>query len=333
MKRLVRTGRSLLPSQSIFFGVGFANAQLLALLSRRHSIHLAGVAACVSLLLTACVGISETELQRIGAKVTPENINFGEVYTYAERASAAYAAKSVILVKYPRTVRINAPSQTDIRYFLERNDKARTQFISVRGTANNVNFSEDLDIAVREDRKIAIPVHAGFDRAARAIYADVSPYLKSGYKTYLTGHSLGGAVAAILSIYLIEDGVDVVRVVTFGQPRFTTAEGVRRLGFLPLARVVDENDIVPLVPPGTVMDPVFGPYEQVGSEVILLKGRDIVFLPVHDANRLSVGEFWRSISFADLKDHAMKNYLTRIADKTKGVIEVPYNNREQFVSR
>jgi triacylglycerol lipase len=230
------------------------------------------------------------------------------------------------------TVRINAPSQTDVRYFLERNDKAHTQFISVRGTTNNVNFSEDLDIAVREDRKIAIPVHAGFDRAARAIYADVSPYLKSGYKTYLTGHSLGGAVAALLSVYLIEDGVDVVRVVTFGQPRFTTADGVKRLGFLPLARVVDENDIVPMVPPGTVMDPVFGPYEQVGSEVILLKGRDIVYLPVHDANRLSVGEFWRSIAFADLKDHAIKNYLKRLADKTKGVIEVPYNKREQFVS-
>jgi len=302
------------------------------LISRYHTIFLAGFAA-YAVLLTGCVGTSTTELQRIGAKVTPENINFGEVYTYAERASAAYAAESVIQSKYPRTVRINAPKQTDVRYFLERNDKAHTQFISVRGTSNNTNFSEDLNIAVREDRKIAIPVHTGFDRAARAIYEDLSPYLKPGYKTYLTGHSLGGAVAALLSVYLIEDGVDVVRVVTFGQPRFTTAAGVRQLGFLPLARVVDENDIVPLVPPGTVLDPVFGPYEQVGSEVILLKGRDIVYLPVQDANRLSVGEFWRSISFADLKDHAIKNYLKRIADKTKGVVEVPYNNREQFVSR
>ena len=300
--------------------------------TRRHTIFLAGFAACAS-LLAACAGISTTELQRVGSKITPENINFGEVYTYAERASAAYAAKSVIQSKYPRTVRINAPSQTDVRYFLERNDKAHTQFISVRGTSNNVNFSEDLDVAVREDRKIAIPVHAGFDRAARAIYADVNPYLKPGYKTYLTGHSLGGAVAALLSIYLIEDGVDVVRVVTFGQPRFTTADGVKRLDFLPLARVVDENDIVPMVPPGTVLDPVHGPYEQFGSEVILLSGRDIVFLPVHDANRLSVGEFWRSMSFADLKDHAIKNYLKRIADKRNGAIEVPYNKREQFVSR
>jgi hypothetical protein len=45
-------------------------------------------------------------------------------------------------------------------------------------------------------------------------------------------------VAAILTIYMIEDGVEVVRVVTFGQPRFTTADGVKRLSFLSLARVV-----------------------------------------------------------------------------------------------
>lgn len=298
----------------------------------RFTYFLASLAVCAS-LLTACVGISTTELQNLGSKVTHENINFGELYTYAERANTAYAAKSVIRSKYPSTVRINSPAQTDVRYFLERNDKTHTQFISVRGTANNENFSEDLEIAVREDRKTNIPVHSGFDLAARAIYQDVRPFLKPGYQTYVTGHSLGGAVAAILTIYLIEDGVPVVRVVTFGQPRFTTAEGVKRLSFLPLARVVDENDIVPMVPPATATDPRFGPYEHVGPEVILLEGRDIVYLPTHDASRISLGEFWRSLSFADLEDHKMKKYLKRIADKTKGVIEVPYNKREEFVSR
>lgn len=302
------------------------------LIRQRHIFFLASLATSVS-LLTACVGISTTELQSIGSKITPENINFGELYTYAERASAAYAAKSVIRSKYPLTVRINSPGQTDVRYFLERNDKTRTQFITVRGTANDENFSEDFRIRVREDRKTGIPVHAGFDLAARAIYDDVNPCLKPGYKTYVTGHSLGGAVAAILTIYLIEDGVEVVRVVTFGQPRFTTADGVKRLSFLPLARVVDENDIVPMVPPATATDPRFGPYEHVGPEVILLEGRNIVYLPSHDANRLSLGEFWRSISFADLKDHEMKKYLRRIAAKTKGTTEVPYNEREKFVSR
>jgi hypothetical protein len=105
------------------------------------------------------------------------------------------------------------------------------------------------------------------------------------------------------------------------------------LSFLPLARVVDENDIVPMVPPATATHPDFGPYEHVGSEVILLEGRNIVYLPSHDANRISLGEFWRSVSFADLEDHKMKKYLKRIADKTKGTTEVPYNEREKFVAR
>ena len=54
--------------------------------------------------------------------------------------------------------------------------------------------------------------------------------------------------------------------------------------------------------------------------------------PSHNANRIALGEFWRSLSFADLKDHAMKKYLKRIADKTKGVIQVQYNEREKFTS-
>ena len=140
----------------------------------RHISFLASLATCVS-LLPACAGISTTELQSIGSKVTPEHINFGELYTYAERANAAYAAEFVIRSKYPLTVRINAPGHTDVSYFLERNDKARTQFIAVRGSANSTNFSEDFDIAVREDRKANIPVHSGFDLAARAIRDDVRP--------------------------------------------------------------------------------------------------------------------------------------------------------------
>ena len=65
--------------------------------------------------------------------------------------------------------------------------------------------------------------------------------------------------------------MQVERVVTFGQPRFTTTDGVKRLGFLPLTRVVDENDIVPMVAPSTYTDPQFGPYDHVGAEVILAR--------------------------------------------------------------
>ena len=202
----------------------------------------------------------------------------------------------------------------------------------MRGTADQKNFSEDLDITVRTDRQIDIPVDAGFDRAARAIYSDAKPYLQRNYKTYVTGHSLGGAVAALFTIYAIEDGFSVERVITFGQPRFTTAAGAQRLR-LPLIRVIDENDIVPMLPPATEADPEFGPYEHVGPEVILLQGQHYVYLPAHDATRIDVGEFWRSIGIADLPDHKIDHYVSRIADKINGAVEVTYNKRDKYVGQ
>ena len=290
---------------------------------------LAMIAACLS-LLTACVGISAAELNSIGSKLTREDIDFAELEAYAERSGAAYRAKQVIKAKYPKTIRISSPGDTGVRYFLEQDDAAKTQIITVRGTADQKNFAEDLNITVRTDRQADIPVHAGFDLAARAIYSDATPYLKRDYKIYVTGHSLGGAVAALVTIYAIEDGFRVERVITFGQPKFTTAAGVRRLRF-PLIRVVDENDLVPMLPPATAIDPQFGPYEHVGPEVILLQEKRYVYLPAHDANRITIGEFWRSIGIADLPDHKINRYINRIVDKIKGAAEVTYNQREKYI--
>jgi triacylglycerol lipase len=286
---------------------------------------LAMVASCL-LLLTACAGGLSPALQALGSTVTPVNINFEELYAYAGRSRTAYAPEADIRSKYPATIRINAPGKADVRYFLEQDDKAKTQYITVRGTADKKNFSEDMDVKIREDQKVDIPVHEGFDKAAQVIYTDVKPFLKPGYKTYVTGHSLGGAIAVLLTIYIIEDGGKVERVVTFGQPKFTTAAGVKRLGFLPLTRVVDENDMVPALPPEKG-------YDHVGPELILLEGPRYVFLPSYNASRISVDEFWRTIAISDLRDHHMDNYLKRLLTKMKGAVEVPYNQREQYVAK
>ena len=289
------------------------------------------IAACLSLqLASACVGISSAELLDLGSVVTETKVDFAELYTFAGRSKVAYASEAEIHSKYPATTRISAPGQSDVQYFLEQDDKNRTQNITIRGTADKKNFSEDLSIGIRDDRQIDIPVHAGFDAIAEVLYIDVKPHLKPGYRTYLTGHSLGGAIAALLAIYIIEDGHSVERVVTFGQPRFTTAAGVERLGSLPITRVVDENDMVPMLPPATSRHPTYGPYEHVGLEIILLEGPRYVFLPSHDANRIAIGEFWRSMSFASLDDHKMDNYLKSLAAKRQGAMQVAYNEREKY---
>jgi hypothetical protein len=288
--------------------------------------------ACL-LLLSACASASQHDLQIFGSQIFRQSIDFSELLTYGRRAKTAYSAESAIRVAYPKTVRVAQPGKTEVVYFIERDDAAKTQIITIRGTANHKNISEDMEFHVREDRKMLIPVHTGFDLDAQAVYKDARPFMKPNYRTYVAGHSLGGAVAAIFAIYAIEDGYKVAKVITFGQPRFTTASGVSKLGFLPILRIVDENDVIPMVPPSTAFDKINGPYEHVGPEVILLEGRNYVYLPSHDATRLDVGEFWRTIGLSDLKDHHMDFYLERIGEKTKSAAQVSYNNREKYIAR
>ena len=82
------------------------------------------IAGCLA--LTACVGISGAELNSLGSTLTPVDIKFAELETYAERSRAAYGAKSAIKAKYPKTIRISSPGDTGVRYFLEQDDKTKT---------------------------------------------------------------------------------------------------------------------------------------------------------------------------------------------------------------
>jgi hypothetical protein len=293
---------------------------------------LTGLAGC-AVLLSGCTGPSRTELNSLGSAITPVSVDFKEIQTYALRARAAYDPPTAIQSKYPAAVRVSTPGPSATQYFLERNDKLRTQTITVRGTANKTNRKEDFNIRVRTDSKLDIPVDSGFDSVAQAIYADVKPYLETGYKTYLTGHSLGGAVAVLLAVALSEDGYSVQRIITFGQPKVTTAAGVQRLNFLPLTRVVDENDIIPMLPPPSFRNLGKGAYEHVGPEIVLLEGKNYSYLPAHAAERLSAGEDWAALLGSDLKDHKMDIYLKRIAEKLQGGVEVAYNSRERYVAK
>jgi triacylglycerol lipase len=285
------------------------------------------LAACL-VLVGGCTSIPRQEELRLGSDLVSQKIDFENLEVNAKRAAAAYQPPAKIRSSYPQTVRVATPGMEDVQYFVERDDKAKTQYIVVRGTHDKKNLVEDFTARLRKDRQIKAPIHTGYDLAARAIWADAQPYLKTGYRTYLVGHSLGGAVAAILGIYATEDGYEVASIITYGQPRFTTESGAQMLTFLPLLRVVDANDLVPLLPPGAAR-----PYAHVGPEVILLDGPYYVYLDQHDAMRLSVGEFGREIGLADLKDHKMAEYQVRISEKFDGARQVDYNDRERYIAR
>ena len=94
-------------------------------------------------------------------------------------------------------------------------------------------------------------------------------HLQPNYQTRITGHSLGGAVAVILMMFLKEEGYLIEKCITFGQPKVTNRQGVQQCQHLPLLRVINREDTVPLVPPCTALNLLRGGYAHFGPEVQL----------------------------------------------------------------
>jgi len=134
-------------------------------------------------------------------------------------------------------------------------------------------------------------------------------------------------------MYLYEDGFQVERSFNFGQPKVTNKEGVQRYGFLPLTRVVNENDVVPLVPPVTLLSALHGTYQHMGDEVILLKGENYVYLEQHHAEEHSVEGFWENIDHESVTEHFIANYLINIKSKLEKSVQIPYAQREQYLDQ
>ncbi len=251
--------------------------------------------------------------------------DFNEINWYAGRASAAYQSANEIQQKYPNTVHISYLESIDVQYFLETFTLEKVQVVSVRGTANLRNVEEDSEYLQSKNPNLNIYVHKGFDSDASVVYADLKPRLIADYQIKLTGHSLGAAISTILMMYLHEDGFSVNRSINFGQPKVTNSHGVEKYGFLPLTRVADDNDVIPLVPPITLLDSIHGCYEHFGDEVILLADKGYIYLAQHDATRRSIGEFWRRLGHESVEDHFMTNYLKSIGSKLLEAVSMPYD--------
>jgi pimeloyl-ACP methyl ester carboxylesterase len=287
--------------------------------------------ACCLVVLSGCAGgLSQTFKQSLSV-VVPEKVNFAELEYYAKRSSAAYDPVSQIRADFPLTTRAVTVTSVDVRYFIETDLANGTQTLSVRGTAAKPNVWEDVETALVPDNLLGIRLHRGFQRDAKAIFDDATPHLRKDLGLRITGHSLGGAVAAVLAEYYAREGYKVERLVTFGQPRIDTKMTPEdKAGLLAVTtRVVNDLDVVPMIPPYTEIRP----YQHFSAEVILMPGPDYVYLDNHDADRLSIGDFWRNLTDFSAKDHHMDGYLANIKGKVaNGAKQVPYLFKQKKVS-
>lgn len=146
---------------------------------------------------------------------------------------------------------------TDTQAFITHNDELI--LIAVRGTAQFVaDGLRDADASQVLFEDTDSKVHRGFYESAQTAYEFVVNYLEkfyAGQKLMICGHSLGGAVALLLSEMLHRrPGFDyTLQLYTYGAPRAGDANFVAGAKDLVHHRIVNHNDPVPSVP-GTWMD-------------------------------------------------------------------------------
>jgi hypothetical protein len=158
--------------------------------------------------------------------------------------------------------------------------------IVIRGTANESNILSDIDVRLVDDTRTGIKLHKGFRDAAVTVMQIIDNTKTLEQTVHLTGHSLGGAVAQIIGMWLHKRGKNV-QVFSYGSPKVSSQ--VLSSGQPTHWRVVRRSDPIPFTPPW--------PYEHTG---LFIDSQDLDWGPDND-NGL--------ISETDGLDHAIAKYV------------------------
>lgn len=259
------------------------------------------------------------------------NIKFSDILKYAELSSFAYKTDEDIRNKYGENIFIlNKLPQYDGNYFAIKDEEKKLIIISIRGTASIENAVVDSEFIKVKDDKIGIYLHDGFKKSTDELYGDLKDKiipLKENYNFEITGHSLGGAMAAVLMMYMQNDEFLVDRVITFGQPKVTNSDGVEKFRNSPLLRVSHEEDPVPFLPAKLYLPGPNGHFQHFGEEIILLKNIYFSYLDEVQAEEPKVSSWWVNIFHQRIGDHSVTNYLSNIEQKQSESNELPYVER------
>lgn len=256
-------------------------------------------------------------------------IDFAEIHRQAEFADAAYKSEAEIRVLLEASnlelTRYHTLADSQVSFYLATSETAKTHLIAVRGTSNILNAMIDISLKLKPDPDTGLRLHEGFAYAAKQVYAELKPWLGTGYRIRLTGHSLGGAVVSILALHLDAAGFDIERVVTFGQPKVTNVAGAAKLQRVDLVRVVTPVDLVPLLP---LFDPLdinnLDVYWHGGREVVLLADGEYAVLEGIDSMLRATRFTRQALSEDNLAYHRMALYLEMLAPKVEASRRVSY---------
>ncbi len=171
-----------------------------------------------------------------------------------------------------------------------------------------------------------IQVHRGFLQAFEyvkdKIWKDLKPKLDEGYTLYITGHSLGGALALFATRSIGNDSTGACY--TFGSPR-VAGFGFDKSIKTPIYRVINSYDAVPTLPPEIIpfiLYKIFS-FLNVSTESWLMKKLDSVHGYIHhgDMRYITQGKDEDSLGYDDVELYKNPSDLYRLLWWWKGMRE------------
>ena len=241
-----------------------------------------------SLLIGGCVSLNEYLYPEgvSGSKDTLP-VNLSELIEMAEYCDEAYENREE---NY-------GVKSGEFSYTVKQNEGVT--ILVFRGTSNLKNVRTDIDMRFWKDNDLSdtrgddVNLHRGFKDAAMFIMKDIKENYKLEKTVYLTGHSLGGAIAQVMGLWLDMEGHNV-QIYTFGSPKVSTFYFGSRP---PHYRVALRNDPVPFVP--------MYPFLHFG-----------IFIDPETLDWMEGGETDRdSFTEIDGSDHSIHEYLDVLKEK------------------
>jgi len=192
--------------------------------------------------------------------------------------------------EYCKAIYDSGGSQKDEVAFEVKQDNG-ISIIVIRGTANDANVLSDVDVRLVSDTRTGIRLHKGFRDVAVTIMQiiDTTTGYSLEHTVHVTGHSLGGAVAQIIGMWLHKRGKNV-QIYSYGSPK--VSDQVLPGGQPSHWRVVRRSDPIPFTPPW--------PYSHTG---LFIDSQTLDWGPDND-NGL--------ISETDGLDHAIAKYVSTL---------------------
>ena len=234
-----------------------------------------------------------------------------------------------------KNIRFFNSTQTGTEGFIAGDDEKI--IIAFRGTSAKKDWLTDAATIQKSWSSITNigKVHSGFFASLNSVWSTVMEHLKQlqtdKQPVWITGHSLGGALAALAyaTLRLQEPQYELAGAYTFGQPRI--GDGVLCEAFDAdskhrFFRVVNNNDIVPRVPSKVARQGAslltyaaraihdIEPYEHMGTQLYFDANGKLI----HDATFMDrlIGRFEGyknnlfngKLDFDSIEDHSMDDY-------------------------